>query len=43
MDTQCECQRYSQQLNISKKIELIDWDTAYNLALNEDNIVLFQQ
>lgn len=29
------------ELNISKEIELIDWDTAYNLALNEDNIVLF--
>jgi len=29
------------ELNISKEIELIDWNTAYNLALNEDNIALF--
>ncbi|MDD4358504.1 MAG: transporter substrate-binding domain-containing protein [Candidatus Pacebacteria bacterium] len=29
------------ELNISKEIELTDWDTAYSLILNEDNIALF--
>jgi polar amino acid transport system substrate-binding protein len=29
------------ELNISKKIELLDWDTAYQLILEKDNIALF--
>ncbi|HOI59874.1 MAG TPA: transporter substrate-binding domain-containing protein [Candidatus Pacearchaeota archaeon] len=29
------------ELNIPKEIELTDWDSAYDLALNEDSIALF--
>lgn len=30
-----------EELGISKKIELLDWDKAYKLALEEENIALF--
>lgn len=33
--------RMLEELNISKEIELTNWDTAYNLALDGDNIALF--